>query len=214
MTATISRKGDFQMSLGFIIAVVFAVVLLTLAIVWLQGIIGDIGGVTNDLTQLARSELTETFHNTQRGFDISPRTYDLAAGKGVRLLAGIRNRAPDGRSHKFVINVIPSAASSNVCPGNNVAACNPPEGSGTMSTYMRSWVTYDSLVTPVQIQEIGFKDITIKTPRNAPQGTYIFKVVACYDGENAAFGVPSSEECQPDSDDVWSTTQELTIEVI
>ena len=83
------RKAAFQMSLGFIIAVVFAIVLLSLALTWLRGTIENIIGLTDDLTQQAQAQLRESFTSTATSFAVWPNQYNLNPGKGLKMSAGI-----------------------------------------------------------------------------------------------------------------------------
>jgi len=140
------KKGAFQLSLGFIIAVVFGIVMLTLLISWIQGTFTGIGGLTNDLTQQAQSSLRDAFRQTGSNFAVWPSQYELERGKGLRMSSAIENNAPDSLTHYFIVNVIPAAVSDNVCPGGELTCAAP--GGGTMGDYMRKWVTVSSVVTP------------------------------------------------------------------
>lgn len=111
------RKGAIELSLGFIVAVVFAVVLLSLAILWLNNLFPQLFSITDDLTQQAQSKIQETFQQTQNNFAIWPSKYDLVRTRELKMSAGIKNDAEDGQDHQFVINVIPAAASNTVCSG-------------------------------------------------------------------------------------------------
>ena len=61
------RKGAIELSLGFIVTVVFAVVLLSLAIVWLNSIFPTLFGITDDLFQQAQTQIQETFQKEYQG---------------------------------------------------------------------------------------------------------------------------------------------------
>jgi len=174
------KKGAIELSLGFIVAVVFAVVLLSLAILWLQGIIGNIGGLTDDLTQQAQSKLQETFQNTQNNFAIWPDRYSLDRNKELKMSAGIKNDAEDGQNHQFIINVVPAAASRTPCPSGDISSCTAPGGT-SLKDFMQGWASWDSEAGIVQINRVGYRTISIKVPSNAVSGTYIFNIVACMD---------------------------------
>lgn len=122
------RKGAVELSLGFIVMVVFAVILLSLAIVWLQGVVRDIGGLTTDLTQQSANKIQEIFGETGENFAVWPSSYSMSAGKGIKLLAGIKNNARDGQAHRFVINMVPSTASNEVCPERDIKTCSVSGG--------------------------------------------------------------------------------------
>ena len=111
------RKGAIELSLGFIVAVVFAVVLLSLAILWLNNLFPQLFSITDDMFQQAQTKIQETFQNSQNNFAVWPPKYDLARGRELKMAAGIENDASDSDTHRFVINVIPATASDSVCPG-------------------------------------------------------------------------------------------------
>ena len=109
------KKGDFQLSLGFIISVVFAIVLLSVAIVWLRGAVEDITGLTTGLSQEARQALTNTFRTEKTTFNVYPTRPEVKPGARVVVGVGVNNIASDGLSHLYAINIIPSAVSENIC---------------------------------------------------------------------------------------------------
>jgi hypothetical protein len=205
------KKAAIEVSLGFIIAVVFAVVLLSLAIMWLRGMMSATTGLTTDLTSQARNELQRTFGGTGENFAVFPSQYELEAGNGIRLLGGIKNNAGDGRDHRFVINVLPSAASNEVCPEGDIETCSGPDG-GRLSDYMKKWVTWDHSPKPIKIGSTGEMWIEVKAPSNAVKGTYMFNVYACYD-----FGgdLPAYTDCNAETETskIWSTPKPLVITV-
>jgi hypothetical protein len=174
------RKGAVDISIGFIVVIIFAVILLSLAIVWLRGTIEQITGLTTDLSQQAQSKLTETFRQATSNFAVWPNQYEIEPGKKLVMSGGVKNNAPDGQSHDFVINVVPIAASSSVCPTGNIETCTVPGGI-TMKSFMEGWVTADKGPTRVEINGMWFPKITITLPNNAMKGDYIFNAMACKD---------------------------------
>ena len=196
-------RGAIQLSLGFIVAVVFAIVLLSLAITWLQGIIGGISGLTENLIQESHEKLRETFEQTDSTFAIWPSRYELSRGGILKMSAGIKNNADDGQNHKFVINVIPTGASTSICPEGDVELCTAP-GGGSLKEYMQKWATWTKSPTTIMINHIGYNQITIKVPSNARSGTYIFNVVACIDYDRY-------DECTLETLNWGGSAQPLTI---
>jgi hypothetical protein len=208
------KKAAIQMSLGLIVAVVFAVVLLTLAITWIQGMIGDITQITEDLTKQAETKLRDTFAETSTNFAIWPTHYDMKPGESVKLLAGVKNNAPDSIRHDFVINVVPAGASYSICPEGDVSQCDSPEQGVTLAEFMSRWVTVERTVSSIEVQTTAYKSLTIEAPKTAPSGSYIFNVVACYDRTGTGSIVtPSSFDCEGDSLNIWSNAASLTIAV-
>jgi len=177
------KRGAVEVSVGFIIVIIFAVILLSLAIVWLRGTIEQITGLTTDLTQQAQSKLTETFRQATANFAVWPNQYELEPGKKLIMSGGVKNNAPDGLKHNFVINVIPVAASQDVCPTGDIETCTTAGGE-TMKTFMESWITADKGPTQIEINGIWFPKITISPPPHTQKGDYIFNAVACVDKYN------------------------------
>jgi hypothetical protein len=155
----VKRKGAFQLSLGFIVAVVFAVILLTLAITWVNQIMGQIGVLTDDLTQQASEKLKETFAETDQRFSIWPDEYALSRGHALKMLAGIINREPDSDRHEYSILVV----------SNN---------------QKEEWIDDSAYINQrfsVQFNKILEIPITITPTPDAQSGTYTFWVYACID---------------------------------
>ncbi len=200
------RKAAIQLSLGFIVAVVFAVVLLSLSLTWLQGIFAGFTGITNDLTQQAQNKLRQTFEETNSNFAIWPNRYDLKRGEELKMSAGIKNNAEDGLSHSFVINVIPATVSENVCDKDKLTDCSAPVG-GNLYNYMLHWVTWDKFSSVIQINQVGYKTISIKPDSQAKLGTYIFNVVACKDMSNY-------QQCTQDTLNWGGAAQQLAITLV
>ncbi|HJW96720.1 MAG TPA: hypothetical protein VJ485_00985 [archaeon] len=167
------RKGAIELSLGFIVTVVFAVVLLSLAIVWLNSIFPTLFGITDDLFQQAQTQIQETFQKSENNFAVWPPKYDLARGRELKMAAGIENDAGDANTHRFVINVIPATASDSVCSGGELDAC------GNLKAEMQSWITWDRQSSSIEIDRVGYRWIIINPPSSTKLGTYIFNVVAC-----------------------------------
>ncbi|HLD78713.1 MAG TPA: hypothetical protein VJB16_06820 [archaeon] len=196
------RAGDFQLSLGLIVTVVFAVVLLSLAVLWIQGVFPGLTGLTDDLVQDARAKIRETFSTSNQNFAIWPNQHTLKPGASLRMLAGIKNNAGDGKDHQFAVNVIPIGAST--CA----------EGDAACLDAVRGWLTFDKTTGLVLIRDIGEKTVTITVPQNAVQGTYLFNVVVCADfiqSTGAAVGPPDSASCVSTSQNLFSSAKPLNI---
>jgi len=204
------RKAAFQMSLGFIIAVVFAIVLLSLALTWLRGLIENVTGITTDLTQEAKGILRDSLKTTGSNFAVYPTQYSLEPDRGLRMSAGIENDAVDGNPHQFVINVVPAATSENVLVVNG---CSDFDSCPTLKQEMVKWLTFDSSAGTIQRNEIGDKFIEIRPAADTVKGTYIFNVVACYD--KVLGDTPISSTCTQISDNIWGgSAQQFLISVI
>jgi hypothetical protein len=204
------EKAAFQMSLGFIIAVVFAIVLLALALTWLRGMITGIEQLTKDLEQDAKTTLRNALTSTASDFGIYPNQYDLPTGYSLRMSAGIENDAGDGKDHKFVINVIPASAGDGVL---NSKGCSDFGSCTSLKEEMKKWATFDDIATLIKINGIAFKFIEIRPQDNVVKGTYLFNVVSCYDKVIGAD--PVSANCKEDSSNLWgSSAQQLLLIIV
>jgi hypothetical protein len=172
------RKGAIELSLGFIVTVVFAIVLLSLAIYWINTVIGSIGSLTDDMTQKAHDTLSDTFQTGATNFAVYPGEYTLSPGKGVKLSVGVKNDDRDGKPHSFVIRVFPAMASSNIL---NIYKCSKFSECENLTSEMMSWITYPETAYTVQPNSFKFLDVSVVIPNNAVKGIYQYDIVACED---------------------------------
>jgi hypothetical protein len=163
-------KGAIQMSIGFIVAIVFAVILLSLFITWMQGFFGQITVITEDLTQEASIKIKDTFKNTDSNFAVWPNEWTMDRGTELKLLAGIKNNAPDTQSHYYMINVLAPAG-------------HPQE------SLMNSWVDRTPFSSPQWVDFGSDLEIPVTiTPTGVGAGTYTFDVIACEVSSTASMG--------------------------
>ena len=212
--SVISRKGAFELSVGFIVIIIIAVVLLTLGVTWLNQIFPQITGMTNDLFQKGSDSLQKTFQQSSQSFAIYPSQYDLGRGQSLRMAAGVRNNAPDSLDHNFVINVVPAAVSSDVLRNygcttlDGCTSINIDGRSTSLKAFMGSWAAWTSTPFIVKKTESLIMPVTIKVPTSAPAGTYQFGFVACKSTSSTDSGsdvVSSFDLCRPTSTSVWGS---------
>ncbi len=201
MSPSGQKKGAIELSLSFIVTVVFAVVLLSLAIMWLQGFFGQLPGISNNLVQQAQAKIQDTFANTQSNFAIWPTQYPIKAGDNIRMCAGIKNDADDGMGHDFAIKVELVSASLSICSTGDVTTCG-----NLKTTVENNWLSYNKKKSPISIGGIdACRPIDLTVPANAKKGNYIFDILACKD-------VASSDECT--AENMWGgSAQHLTLTV-
>jgi len=189
-----NRKGAFQLSLGFIITVVFAIVLLSLAIVWLQGLIGGIEDISNQLIQQAGVKLDETFQDSEVNFAIWPPDgppYQVPVGTKMAVVAGIRNDAADSQAHTF---------------GVLIERVSEPSGATTMPVL-------ESVPPPKTVPFRGDPakfPLLITIPEGATQGVYIYRITACSDADDYGSDCPDSIT---DAPELWGTAKDFVLEV-
>ena len=185
------RKGAIQMSLGFIVAVVFAVVLLSLAIIWIRGMFADVNIVVQDMTRQAQEELGKVFSETTSNFAVRPSRPEVRRGTQLIVQAGLKNNDPSGKDLYFVTHIKAADTNTNV----------------PVST-MDTWVT-QSTETFAGPNNLAYRDVIITIPYNAETGAYMFDVFSC-SSETSGLSVTG---CQIDSPNKWGTPQTLTVMV-
>jgi hypothetical protein len=196
-------KAAIEMSLGFIIAVVFAIVLLGLAITWIQSTIGGITDLTASMQQTAKSELDKTFREAGGDFDIYPISWEGKPGTKISVSAGINNIAADGQPHQFVIGVNVSKVPSGV----------------NINT-VKSWIVWAKDPKLIPINKNDNIPVIITIPANAIKDVYIIRITACSDIEHTKTGdvtrtkPPSADQCTPDSNFVWGVSKDFYFTVI
>ncbi|MCK5023452.1 MAG: hypothetical protein KAS04_04740 [Candidatus Aenigmarchaeota archaeon] len=188
------RKGAIQMSLGFIITVVFAVVLLSLTIYWIQGFFTGLEPLTVDLTQQAQDEISKVFRTSDKNFAIWPSRYTLDPGSKIIMSAGIKNNDKEGRKLFYVISVISSSTDTSLDTDD-----------------MQKWVLVPGDATTIDPAASTNVDMAIDIPSNTPQGNYLFKAYACYGTTAAEAGDP--EDCTIESVNIWGSPHPVTISI-
>lgn len=188
------RKGAIELSLGFIVTVVFAVVLLSLAIFWLRNFFVGLEPLTVDLTQQAQGEIAKTFQNTDKNFAIWPSRYTIQPGKKLIMAAGIRNNDKDGRVLYYVVNMKTTSTDSD-------------------TTDSDSWILVPGTATKIDPSSSATRDLTLNVPSNAKQGNYLFDIYACYGTSSSDAGIPDNCNIDVDSQHMWGSPQPVTISV-
>jgi len=187
----IGKKGAIELSLGFIVTVVFAVVLLSLAIVWVRGMFVNIGGIAVDMTVQARDEISKTFSETTSNFAVRPARPDVTRGTSLKVQAGVKNNDPSGKMLKYVINIK---------AGNTNTKVTKEE--------MTKWIT-QTTETAAGPNQIAYRDVVITIPQSAETGAYMFDVFACA-SETAGLNLAT---CDTTSSNLWGVPQTLTVNV-
>jgi len=185
------KKGAIELSLGFIVTVVFAVVLLSLAIVWIRGMFINIDVIAVDMTRQAQEEISKTFSETSSNFAVRPARPDVIRGTKLIVQAGLKNNDPSGKSLNFVVNIKAGNTNTQVTKEK-----------------MATWIT-QATETYAGPNEIAYRDIIITIPKDAETGSYMFDVFACASETSA----PTQSSCDTTSSSRWGVPQTLTINV-
>lgn len=185
------KKGAIELSLGFIVTVVFAVVLLSLAIVWVRGMFGNIDSIAVDMTRQAQEEISKTFSETTSNFAVRPARPEVTRGTKLIVQAGLKNNDPSGKSLNYVINIKAGNTNTKI----------------TKAT-MEQWIT-QTTETYAGPNEVAYRDVIITIPQTAETGAYMFDVFACA-SETAGL---APAECDTTSSNRWGVPQTITVNV-
>ena len=186
------RKAAFQMSLGFIVAVVFAVILLSLSITWIQGLFGQIGTITHKTTDVAQQQLLQQLASSGKRVGIAaPAVTAWGKGETGSYALGIKNSDVD-TNHVYYINVYLEAIGGDLSgTGETVQS---------LQSDVERWFTYPP-AKDIAAGEREIVDITIKPLVDARPGIYTFTAAVC---EKEAGG--DTEDCHGTSPDAGYNT--------
>ncbi len=163
------QKAAIEMSLGIIVALVFAVILLSLALIWVQGMFKNIGDVTHKVTDVAKQQLMQELAGGSRVGIAAPAVTTWARGETGSYALGIMNQNPD-QDKRFYINIYLDKYNS----GTGMLDCK-----GTTSCPdAAEWLTF-STSELIPKGESKASDIIIEPTTNAQTGTYMFRAVVC-----------------------------------
>jgi len=164
------KKGAFQLSLGLIVIVIFAVVLLSLALAWIQGVFVDVGGLTHTVTQEGIDRIIREIQAS--GENVGVAAPDLKTWKkgdaGVYQIV-VRN-TDDVSDLAVTANIFLEEIGGYVGSQTTVAAIQ--------NQVNNDWLTYSKThsVSPRGMSQVK---LAIEAPLGTTAGIYWFKVVVC-----------------------------------
>lgn len=168
------RKGAIQMSLGLIVVVVFAVILLSLLLSWVYGIFSPFEEITHKVTDVARQELLSRLAQAGGRVGIAaPAITEWTRAETGSFALGIRNSDP-ATLKLYSINVYLEQVGGDLINAN-------PGGvpSATLKTEVAKWLTFSKTES---VERGGSKstNIIIKpSAETATTGIYLLRVVVC-----------------------------------
>jgi hypothetical protein len=163
-----NRKGAVEISMGFIITIVIAVVFLSLVLSWLSGMTGQVGELTHKVTDVARTELINKIAQTGATVGIAaPPVTNWKRGETGSFAVGITNKYAD-QSKTFRMNVYLQELGGSL-------AGTP---ASTLDVETQGWLTYtkDVFVEPGASASV---DVIMKPSAGATTGIYLFRVAIC-----------------------------------
>jgi hypothetical protein len=164
----VRRKADFQMSMGMIVAVVFAIILLSLAITWIQGLFGDISTITHKTTDVAQQQLLKELAASGKKVGIAaPAVTAWSKGETGSYAIGIKNDQAD-RGATYYVNVYLEAIGGELS-GSTVTQ---------YATETKAWLTYPQ-AKDIAAGERDIMDLIIRPPASTSAGIYTFTIAVC-----------------------------------
>lgn len=166
------KKGAIQLSLGFIVTIVFAVVLLSLAIVWLRSMMESIQGLTESQIANAKAELDDVFETQQTVFALSRNQIDnppAVRGKAYAVGVGFKNN----------MNIEMLNPDNIAYFATDVTAIGGPGGTERIEEY-RTWI--DCVPNYIWVQKgdiVGKIVCSFAAPQSADAGTYTYLFEGC-----------------------------------
>jgi hypothetical protein len=166
------RKGAFQLSLGLIVSVVFAVILLSLAITWLTGMIGGIEQLTYQTSEVAQQRLLDQLSSSGTRVGIAaPDVTTWKSGDSGSFTLGIRNEDVVNLQEFFVCIYCENCPS----PDDN----------------MDWFETFEKIIAQPAAKETV--PITIQ-PTAGTTGTFLFRIVVNMGGGTIQNGINCKNE--------------------
>jgi len=154
------------MSMGFIVAIVFAVILLSLAITWIQGLFVQIRELTYETTDIAKENLLDNIAKTGKNVGLAaPAVSEWRRGETGSYAIGIRNDQTD-KENTYYANVYLDSAGGGLT------------FSSVLADEVNQWLTE---IPPrfIPAGESDTVDIVIKPFADAQLGIYTFTVAVC-----------------------------------
>jgi len=160
------HKGAIQMSLGMIVAVIFAVILLTSLIAWLSGMFEDITSITYEVTAIAKQNLIEDIETTGKVVGVAaPAVEDWARNKRGAITLAVENDNPNTLTTFYY----------HIYVENTLGLSNDVDHYFDTTS---SWLTNAGTID-VPAGAVSTADIIISIPSNAETGTYQFRAAVC-----------------------------------
>ena len=166
------KKAAFQMSLGMVVALVFAVVLLTLAIAWIQGMFSSIEDITYKVTDTAKDlMMSELASGSNKVGLAAPAMLEWGRGESGSFALGIRNS--ESANQYFTMQII-------------IEQVNPSTNDFTKVTSGFVYPKDNLLVAPFESN--AFNVILQPSPDASP-GHYLFRIIVTKQGETEPYGI-------------------------
>ena len=162
------KKAAIDLSLGFIVTVVFAVVLLGLALAWVSGIFNPLNQITYKVTDVAIQNLMKNMDTGNKKVGIAaPDVTTWQRGATGSYALGVKNTDVN-QKHTFFGNVY----LENL--GGDLAGTDP----NSIMSEINKWITP---ISPLELDpsQRDSTAVIIKPSPQAATGIYSFRVCVC-----------------------------------
>ncbi len=181
------RKGAIELSLGFIVMIVFAVVLLSLAIVWLRGMMESVSGLTESQIASANAELDEVFQRQLTVFALSKSIINnppATRGKAYPISVGFKNNLDTSKLD----------SQGNAYFAVDVTAIGGPGDEAKLEEYQK-WIDCKPKTIWVQKGDvIGRIVCSFTAAASADMGTYSYMFEGCTSTQAISGGCSGMEK--------------------
>ncbi|MFH1978237.1 MAG: hypothetical protein ABIJ92_02845 [Candidatus Aenigmatarchaeota archaeon] len=177
-----NNKGAFQLSLGLVVIVVFAVILLSLSIGFITDLMGRVTDITHKVTEQAQQEVMKQIEAGAVSVGLAaPDVTSWGRGQTGSYSLIIRN---DNLvwGEDFTVDISLTQLGGALAQQTPPIVPSDPFGATgqTYTEFVATWLTYshDEFLQPDERKAVP---IIIKPPTNAPPGIYLFKVLVIDD---------------------------------
>lgn len=173
------NKGAINLSISFVVVVVLAVLILSLGIMWIQGMFESIEGLTVQVISKAKTELMSDITSGDKDIGITlPSVTRVPPGGGQDLEVILKNKEFNARCYMIDIELVSvdSVVSSGYFVGD--PNCLGPSCSGfaQIKNDVERWFLISPDVLPADSQKVATSTVTFKTWDDSKGGRYGFTV--------------------------------------
>ena len=177
------QKAAIQMSLGMIVALIFAVILLTSLLAWLSGMMADITDITHEVSAIAKQNLIEDLETSDKRVGVaSPAITTWERGENGAFSLGVKNINPNSLT-TYYYNIYLESVGGELA-GNDV---------NLYFDDANLWLTSSGSIDVPPGASIT-TDIILEPALDSAVGTYQFRVAVCED--------PPGSACHSASEDI------------
>lgn len=163
------KKGAIELSLGFIVAVVFAVVLLSLSLTWLSGMFNPIKDITHKTTEIATKQLLDQLSTGNKKVGVAaPDVTTWRRGETGSFALGVKN--DDINNEKTYYPYVYLEDLGGDLKGSDIVS---------MQNDVNRWISIAPTTLTLDPNQKDTMAVIIKPGGSASTGIYIFRACVC-----------------------------------